>query len=147
MVPLGRLFPKILGFTHGWTRTNHANFMKIGSKLRPASCDLIHYIHVYIQNFCVKDPFLKNGQMLPKTFFVISSASLKKWSYPPKFFSPFFRKIYLFSKKLLDEKIFKTSFPIKNVIFIFAAKCPLLFRRVLAPKNGFLPFSRKIPLF
>ncbi len=32
-----RLFPKTIGFTHEWTRTNHVNFMKIGPKLGPVS--------------------------------------------------------------------------------------------------------------
>ncbi len=33
MVLLGRLFPKMIEFTYGWTRPNHVSFMKIGSKL------------------------------------------------------------------------------------------------------------------
>ncbi len=41
VVLLGRLFPKTIGFTHWWTRTNHVNFRKIGSKVRPVSCVLI----------------------------------------------------------------------------------------------------------
>ncbi len=28
----GQLFPKTIGFTHEWIRTNHMNFKKIGSK-------------------------------------------------------------------------------------------------------------------
>ncbi len=28
---------KNIGFVHVWTRTNHVNFIKIGSKLRPVS--------------------------------------------------------------------------------------------------------------
>ncbi len=42
VVPFGRLFRKTIAFTHKWTRTNHVNFMKIGSKLRRVSCVLIH---------------------------------------------------------------------------------------------------------
>ncbi len=42
MVPLGWFFPKTTGFTHGWIRTNQVNFMEISSKLRPASCVLMH---------------------------------------------------------------------------------------------------------
>ncbi len=33
VVLLDPLFPKKIAFTHMWTRTNHAHFMKIGSKL------------------------------------------------------------------------------------------------------------------
>ncbi len=31
VVLLRQLFPKTIGFTHEWMRTNHVNFMKIGS--------------------------------------------------------------------------------------------------------------------
>ncbi len=73
--------------------------------------------------------------------------SPKKWSYFPKNFFPFSPKMLLFLKKLFHEKIFKTLFPIKKVIFIFVARCPLPFKRDLGPRNGFLPFFQKIQLF
>ncbi len=53
----------------------------------------------------------------------------------------------LFSKKLLDEKIFKTSFPIKKIIFIFVARHLFPSKETWPPRNGFLPFSQKIQLF
>ncbi len=66
---------------------------------------------------------------------------------PQNNFSRFSLKIQLFSKKLLNEKILKTSFPIKKVIFIFVARRLLPFKRDLGPKNGFLAFSQKITPF
>ncbi len=63
------------------------------------------------------------------------------------FFYPFSPKMLLFSKKLLNEKIFKTSFPIKKIIFIFIAGRVLPFKRDLGPKSSFLPFSQKITAF
>ncbi len=74
---------------------------------------------------------------------------LKNGYVPQKFFSPFSPKMLLFSKKLLNEKIFKTSFPIKKVIFIFVSRRPIPFKRDLAPRNGFLLFffSRKYSFF
>ncbi len=70
----------------------------------------------------------------------------------PKFlFLPFSRKMLLSSKKLLDEKIFKTSFPIKKVIFIFVARPSLSFKREkglgLYKYAFFLPFYWKIQFF
>ncbi len=72
-----------------------------------------------------------------------------------KIFSPIFSKnVAFYKKKLLDEKIFKDSFPTKKVIFIFVARHHLPFKRDLAPGNGFchfrkrfLPFSQKIQFF
>ncbi len=52
----------------------------------------------------------------------------------------------LSSKKLLDEKIFKTSFPMENIILIFIARCPRPFKRNLAPQNSFSFFSWKYSL-
>ncbi len=72
---------------------------------------------------------------------------LKNNHVPQKFFPPFSPKMLLFLKKLLDEKIFKTSFSIKKVIFIFVARCPLPFKRDLDLINGFLSFSPKIQIF
>ncbi len=40
--------------------------------------------------------------------------------HPKKIFSPFSRKILPSSKKLLDEKIFKTSFSIEKVVISFS---------------------------
>ncbi len=42
VVLFSRLFPKPMGFTHGWACSIHANFMIFGSKLRSVSCVLIH---------------------------------------------------------------------------------------------------------
>ncbi len=67
--------------------------------------------------------------------------SPKKCSCAPKFFSLFSPKMLLFSNKFLSEKIFKTSFPIKKVIFIFIAE------RSLPSITVVLPFSRKIVFF
>ncbi len=36
------LFSRPIRFIHGWTRTNQLNLMKIGSKLRPVLCILVH---------------------------------------------------------------------------------------------------------
>ncbi len=47
-------------------------------------------------------------------------------------------------KKLLHEKIFKTSFPIRKVISVFVAKHSLPFKMDLAPKYSFFLFSVKI---
>ncbi len=44
--------------------------------------------------------------------------SPEKWSCPPKMFSQLSPKRLLFSKKLLNDKIFETSFPLKKFIFI-----------------------------
>ncbi len=63
------------------------------------------------------------------------------------FFPNFPLKMLFFSKKLLDEKIFETSFLIKTIIFIFVTKRPLPFKRNLASRNCFLPFPQKIQLF
>ncbi len=65
-----------------------------------------------------------------------------------KKFFPIFSKNVVFFKKIVNEKIFKTSFSIKKVTFIFVAKCrPLPIKRDLGPRNGFLPFSQKIQFF
>ncbi len=73
--------------------------------------------------------------------------SPKKWSCPHKIFSPFSPKILLFSKKLLNDEIFETSFPIKKVILVLVARRLLSFKRDLGPRNSFLAFSQKITLF
>ncbi len=66
---------------------------------------------------------------------------------PKNFFPRFPPKMLLFSKKLLNEKIFKTSFSLKKVIFIFIARHPLPLKETRPPGNSFLPFSQKIQLF
>ncbi len=66
---------------------------------------------------------------------------------PKHLFPHFLQKYCFFRKKLLEEEILKTSFPIKKVIFIFVARRPLPFKRDLVPQNSFLPFSQKIQLF
>ncbi len=66
---------------------------------------------------------------------------------PKIFFRHFFRKLLFSSKKLLDEKIFKTSFPIKKVIFIFVARCPLLSKGTWLPKIVFHSFLGKYSFF
>ncbi len=70
----------------------------------------------------------------------------KKLSFPLKIFSPFSPKILLFSRKLLNKKIFNTSFPIKKIIFIFVATRLFPLKRYLGPRNSFMPFFQKIPL-
>ncbi len=62
----------------------------------------------------------------------------------PTFFSAFSPKILFFSKKLLYEKIFRTSFPIKHGTFIFVVRRLLSFKRDFGPKNGFWAFSKKL---
>ncbi len=62
-------------------------------------------------------------------------------------FPHFLGKCYIYRKKLLDEKIFKTTFSIKKVKLIFVTRRPLPFKKDLAPKNSFLLFSWKIQLF
>ncbi len=68
--------------------------------------------------------------------------SPKKWSHSPNFFHQFSSKKLLFSKKLLNEKILNTSFPIKKVIFIFVVRHFLLLE-TWAPKMVFSRFLRK----
>ncbi len=67
----------------------------------------------------------------------------------PWIFSPLSPKILLFSKKLLNDKILETSFPIKKFIFILVRRQtpPFLQKRLGGPRNGFLAFSQKITHF
>ncbi len=51
------------------------------------------------------------------------------------------------TEKVLNDKIFETSFPIKKVIFILVARCLLSFKSDFGPRNGFLSFSQKITHF
>ncbi len=66
----------------------------------------------------------------------------------PKIFFSIFNKNVVFSEKLLNEKIFQTSFPIKKIIFIFVAERPLPFKRDLGRRNcGFAIFSENTAFF
>ncbi len=79
MVLLGRLFPKTIRFTHGWARTNHMNFMKIGSKLRPVSCVLIHkYISTLTLRICNQGPLKRKTWPPPPTPFL--SRECQNWN-------------------------------------------------------------------
>ncbi len=80
-------------------------------------------------NFCYKKGYIHFWRRAPP--------SLKKCSCSTKMFFHIFSENVAFSKKLLDKKIFDTSFPIKKVIFIFIASLPLPYKRDLAPRNGY----------
>ncbi len=72
----------------------------------------------------------------------------KKWSCPQKFFFPFSPKILLFSKKLLNEKIFKSSFPIKKGYIHFRHQTPPSLQKRLRPqKRFFAVFSENYNFF
>ncbi len=74
--------------------------------------------------------------------------SSKKWSCPPKIFFHFLQKCCFLKKKLLNEKIFKTSFSIRKVIPIyFRRHTPRSLQKRLAPQKRFLPLFQKILLF
>ncbi len=74
--------------------------------------------------------------------------SPEKWSSPPKNFLPIFSKNVAFSKKLLKEKIFKTSFPIKEGYIHFPRQMPPSLQKSLAPKKRFLTvFSENTACF
>ncbi len=75
------------------------------------------------------------------------SPKKKMVMYPKIVFPHFLRKCCSLRKKLLDEKIFESSFPIKKVIFIFVVKCPLPFERDFGPRNNFSVFSGKYSFF
>ncbi len=62
-------------------------------------------------------------------------------------FFPIFSKNIAFFEKMLNDKIFETSLPIKNVIFILVARRLLSFKRDMGLRNGFLAFSQKITHF
>ncbi len=73
---------------------------------------------------------------------------LLKMVMPAKYFFPYFlQNCSFFRKKLLDEKIFKTSFPIKKVIFIFVDGHSFPSKETWPPETVFLPFSQKIQHF
>ncbi len=71
-------------------------------------------LHLFSSSDC---PFSSKGTWLPET----------------NGFSQFSRKMLLSLEKLLDEKIFKISFPVKKVILIFVA------RRLFPSKRAWLP--------
>ncbi len=88
--------------------------------------------------------------MIKKVIFIFSvrwPLLLKNACHQKIFFTIFSKKV-AFLKKLWDDKIFKTLFPIKKrVIFVLVARRPLPFKRNLGSKNSFLAFSHKIELF
>ncbi len=55
VVLLGRLFPKTIRFTHEWIRTNHLNFMKIGS-----TCIVRSYTYIRISTLQIRNQDLQN---------------------------------------------------------------------------------------
>ncbi len=72
---------------------------------------------------------------------------LKSGRVPQKIFFPISPKMLLFSKKLLDEKIFKTSFRIKRYIH-FQRQMPLSVQKRLGPqKRVFAVFSEDKAFF
>ncbi len=88
--------------------------------------------------------------------FLSSEVSLpQKWSCPQKiifycyfvffciFFLFFFVFFVFFLKKLLDEKIFKTSFSIKKVIFTCGIRWPCVLKMVMSFKHFFRYFLGK----
>ncbi len=66
---------------------------------------------------------------------------------PKHFPSIFSKNVAFFPKRLLDEKIFKTSFSIKKGNIHFRRRTPFPFKIDLVTRNSFLPFSQKIQLF
>ncbi len=75
------------------------------------------------------------------------TSSLKNWSCPPKIF-PFSWKMLIYSNKLLDEKTFKTPFPIKRVKLIFISKRSFPFKRDSGlPQRFFAFFLGKCSFF
>ncbi len=68
----------------------------------------------------------------------MTTPSPKKWSCPPKSFSSLSPKILLFSKKLLNDKTFEASFPIKKFIFILVARTLISTLRNIALLTHFL---------
>ncbi len=70
MVLLGRLFPKTIGFTHGWNRTNHVNFMKVRSKLQPVLCVL--YITTFVWSIFQYNWYVLQHSAMKRTYRLIS---------------------------------------------------------------------------
>ncbi len=73
----------------------------------------------------------------------------KKLCTHKKRFLAVFSKKVAFSKKVITKKIFKSLLPIKNIIFIFVVRRPVLPSKMVVhpPKNSFLQFSQKTWLF
>ncbi len=64
------------------------------------------------------------------------------------YFSRLFWEILFFSEKIDKWKIFKTSFPTKNVTLIFVTRRALPLKEVISPpRNGFSQFFQKILFF
>ncbi len=72
--------------------------------------------------------------------------SPKKWLCSPKLFFAIFSENITFYKKIVRWKNIQNLISHKKIIFIFVARRPLPFKRDLAPRNNFSPFSRKIEL-
>ncbi len=72
--------------------------------------------------------------------------SPKKWSCPFKIFFPIFSKNVAFLEKLLNVKIFKTSFLLKKRLYSFSSPgdVPFPSKETWAPETVVLPFSQKI---
>ncbi len=86
---------------------------------------------------------------IKKVIFILSVSwplFLKNGHVPRKFFSPIFSKNVAFLKKLLNKKIFETSFPIKKFYVHFLRQTPPSLQKRLGPQKRFLPFSQKIQL-
>ncbi len=80
--------------------------------------------------------------------FLCRMTPLKNAHVSPKFFSPFFPKMLLFSKKLLDEKIFRTSFLIKKAHIYFRRQTAPSFQKGLGSRKWFFAiFFQKIQPF
>ncbi len=82
--------------------------------------------------------------------FYIKNANVNVPLHPPKKkISLLSQRMILSSKKLLYEKVFETSFPIKKVIFIFVIRHPLPFpsRRTWPQKQFFAIFSENTVFF
>ncbi len=73
---------------------------------------------------------------------------LKSGRVPQKFFSHFLQKCWLFLKKLLNEKIFKTSCPVKKIYIRFPHQTPpSLQKRLGLQKRVFAVFSENTVFF
>ncbi len=85
-----------------------------------------------------------------KKYWKLSSFSSFKrdWS-PRNGFLPFSQKVTPFLKKLLNNKIFNTSFVIKKSYIKFLRKTPPFPEKFsqMRPQNSFSQFSQKIRLF
>ncbi len=71
----------------------------------------------------------------------------KKWSCPPKIFSPIFSKNVAFFEKIVKWNNFKTSCSIRKVILIFVARHDFPSKATWVPEMVFRDFLRKYSLF